>query len=94
MASNNQNWHPAAGDSRPEYDDSRTVTYGIINGVFIRKVPITVTVYPKITDQIKELIRALEYVHELGIRRGMSIRDHTSPDSSSCGCSGSNNDKV
>ena len=49
MASNN---HPAAGDSRPEYDGSRTVTYGIVNGVFIRKVPKTVTVYPEITDQI------------------------------------------
>ena len=68
------------------------MTYGIVNGVFIRKVPITVTVYPEIVDQIKELVRTLEYVYELGVRRGMSIRDHARPDSSFCSCSGSNND--
>ena len=91
MASNKQNWYP--GDPSSEYDDSGTVTYGIVNGVFIRKVPITVAVYPEIADQIKELIRTLEYVYELGVRRGMSIKGHESPDSSSCCCSGSNNDK-
>ena len=38
----------------PEFDESRTVTYGIVNGVFIWKAPITMTVYPEIVDQIKK----------------------------------------
>ena len=43
-------------------DDSMDGTFGVINGVFIRKVPMTVVVYPEIVDQIKQRIRALEHV--------------------------------
>ena len=54
--------------SEQDNDDSMDGTFGVINGVFIRKVTMTVVVYPEIIDQIKQLICALEYVHELGIR--------------------------
>ena len=58
MAANDHN----IAEAEQHVDLSRTVTYGIINGVFIRKVPITVVVYPEIADQVKQVIQILEYV--------------------------------
>ena len=56
-----------------QVDHSRGVTYGIVNGIFIRKIPVTVVVYPEIACQINEMIRVMEYVYELGIRRGVAV---------------------
>ena len=43
-----------------------TVTFGVVNGVFLRKTPITFVIYPEIADQIKYVIQALEYAYETG----------------------------
>jgi hypothetical protein len=95
MAGNtgNQTWEESM--SEQENGDCVDVTYGIINGVFIRKVPMTVVVYPEIAEQIEQLIRTLEHVYELGIRRGMIMKEYAaSSGSNNCTCSKSNNDNI
>lgn len=56
-----------------QLDHSNAVTFGIVNGVFIRKIPVTFVIYPEIANQIKEMVRVFEYVYELGVRRGVAI---------------------
>ena len=56
-----------------------TVTFGMVNGVFLRKIPVTFVIYPEIADQIKHIIQTLEYVYETGIRRGMNIQTEVPP---------------
>ncbi len=91
MAGNAGNQNCEESMSEQENGDSVDVTYGIIiNGVFIRKVPMTVVVYPEIAEQIEQLIRTLEHVYELGIRRGMIMKEYAaSSGSNNCAC---NND--
>ena len=43
-------------------DENQMLTFGVINGVYMRKVPFTVTTYPKILQQVNQVIQALEYV--------------------------------
>ena len=87
----NQNWEESM--SEQDNDDSMDGTFGVINGVFIRKVPMTLVVYPEIVDQIKQLIRALEHVYELGVRRGMIMKENAASSNIST-YSTSNNDNI
>ena len=60
-------------------DENQMLTFGVINGVYMRKVPFTVTTYPEILQQVSQVIQALEYVYELALKRGMEIRSQVPP---------------
>lgn len=53
---------------------SSSVTYGLVNGILIKKTVVEVQIYPEIEQQVRRMIKVLEDVYELAIKRGMMLR--------------------
>ena len=43
----------------PEEDGSETtqITFGLVNGILMRKVSLNMVVYPEIADQVKQVVQ-------------------------------------
>ena len=64
----------SATDGNEEADATRSaVAFGHVNGIFVRKVPLTMIIYPDIAEQVKQVVQLLNYVYEVGLRRGITI---------------------
>ena len=54
-------------------DQEEQHVFGVVNGVLVRKYPITVNAYPDLHDFVERLVELLERIYELAFRRGTEV---------------------
>ncbi len=55
--------------------DNERCTYGVVNGIQIKKIALELKIYPEIEEQVKMMVKALEEVYELAITTDHHRRD-------------------
>ena len=53
--------------------DEELHVFGVINGILVRKYPMTVNTYPDLHDFVERLVDLLERIYELAFRRGTEV---------------------
>ena len=53
--------------------DGEEHVFGVINGILVRKYPMTVNTYPDLHNFVERLVDLLEQIYELAFRRGTEV---------------------
>ena len=67
--------HNADSGGEAAQHPQRPVVAGVVNGVLLKKYPVTIDVYPEMIEMVMQMIRFLENTYEIGIRRGVEEQE-------------------